>query len=204
MLEGLLRMEDGDQILPFVRCFYGSPSTYLWEDEMGVTQHIPQEEGGEQGDPLMLMLFALGQHGSLEAAQARLRVGERLMAFLDDIYAVCSPDRVGAVFAIVEQEMQARAHVRMHLGKTQVWNRGVVPDGIEELTAAARLVKPEAVVWRGDTELLLSEQGVKVLGVPIGQPAYIQEFLAKKGREQGHFVPTDPWVRDHKRHGSSS
>ena len=29
LLEGLLRMEDGDQILPFARCFYGSPSTYL-------------------------------------------------------------------------------------------------------------------------------------------------------------------------------
>ena len=32
LLEGLLRMENGDQILPFARCFYGSPSTYLWED----------------------------------------------------------------------------------------------------------------------------------------------------------------------------
>ena len=40
MMEGLLNMADGDQILPFVRCFYGTPSTYLWEDEMGVTQHI--------------------------------------------------------------------------------------------------------------------------------------------------------------------
>ena len=47
MLEGLLRMEGGDQILPFVRCFYGSPSTCLWEDEMGVTQHVPQ--GGGRG-----------------------------------------------------------------------------------------------------------------------------------------------------------
>ena len=37
MLEGLLRMESGDQILPFVRMFYGSPSTYLWEDERGKT-----------------------------------------------------------------------------------------------------------------------------------------------------------------------
>ena len=46
------------------------------------------------------------------------------MAFLDDIYAVCTPDPVGAVFVIVEQEMQARAHVRMHHGKTQVWNQG--------------------------------------------------------------------------------
>ena len=36
MLEGFLRRSD----LPFVRMFYGSPSTYLWEDEMGVTQSI--------------------------------------------------------------------------------------------------------------------------------------------------------------------
>ena len=46
-LSGLLRMENGDQILPFVRCFYGRTSTYLWEDEVGDTQEFPQ--GGEQG-----------------------------------------------------------------------------------------------------------------------------------------------------------
>ena len=66
MLEGLLRMEDGDQLVLFVRCFYGSPSTCLWEDEMGVTHETHQGEGGEQGDPLMPLLFALGQHRSLE------------------------------------------------------------------------------------------------------------------------------------------
>ena len=33
LLEGVPRMEDGDQIFPFARCFCGSPSTYLWEDE---------------------------------------------------------------------------------------------------------------------------------------------------------------------------
>ena len=86
MLEGLLRMVDGDQILPFVRMFYGSPSTCLWEDGMGVTQRIPQEEGGEQGDlPLMPILFALGQHQALVQTQARLGNLEKGMAFLDDI-----------------------------------------------------------------------------------------------------------------------
>ena len=30
MLEGLMRMEQGDQTLPFVLCFHGSPSKYLW------------------------------------------------------------------------------------------------------------------------------------------------------------------------------
>ena len=70
---GLLRMENGDQILPFVRCFYGRTSTHLWEDEVGDTQEIPQGEGGEQGDPFMPLLFSLGQHPALEAVQRRLR-----------------------------------------------------------------------------------------------------------------------------------
>ena len=43
--------------LPFVRKFYGQPSAYFWDDEMGDTQVIPQGEGGEQGDPLMPLLF---------------------------------------------------------------------------------------------------------------------------------------------------
>ena len=60
MLEGLLRMEGGDQILPFVRMFYSNPSTYLWEDELGVTQHIAQGEGGEQGDPPDAPAFCFG------------------------------------------------------------------------------------------------------------------------------------------------
>ena len=50
----------------------------------------------------------------------------------------------------------------------QVWNRGgATPPGVEELTRLARLVKPEAVVWRGDTHLLVAEQGVVILGVDL-------------------------------------
>ena len=60
------------------------------------------------------------------AAEERFRDGERLMAFLDDVYVVCAPDRVGRVFSIVEQELQNRAHIHLHHGKTQVWNRGGV------------------------------------------------------------------------------
>ena len=35
MLQGFLTMEDEDRVLFFVRCFCGSPSTCMWEDEMG-------------------------------------------------------------------------------------------------------------------------------------------------------------------------
>jgi len=47
-------------MLPFVRVFYGAPCTFVWTDDEGVTHLVCQAEGGEQGDPLMPALFALG------------------------------------------------------------------------------------------------------------------------------------------------
>ena len=49
MMRGLLDMEGGESVLPFVRQFYGRVSQYLWEDDAG-THTIFQGEGGEQGD----------------------------------------------------------------------------------------------------------------------------------------------------------
>ena len=46
----------------------------------------------------MPLLFSLGQHGALVAVQAQLKEGEMLFIFLDDIYIICSPARVGEVY----------------------------------------------------------------------------------------------------------
>ena len=73
MLEAVHRMPDGDVILPSVLQFIGHPSTHLWEDEEAVVREIQQGEGGEQGDPLMPALFALGQHQALVAVQETLQ-----------------------------------------------------------------------------------------------------------------------------------
>ena len=67
MLRGLRHMEGREAVLPFVLQFYGTPSTYLWEDSEGVVHEILQGEGGEQGDALMPALFALGQNDALLA-----------------------------------------------------------------------------------------------------------------------------------------
>ena len=68
-------------MLPFVMQFYGCSSSYLWDDDEGITHEIRQGEGGEQGDPMMPMLYSLGQHQALAAVQTRLRPGEHLLAF---------------------------------------------------------------------------------------------------------------------------
>ena len=94
MLNGLRSVDGGNAALPFVLQFYGNPSSYLWDHDDGTTHEILQGEGGEQGDPLMPMLYSLGQHHALCAVQSKLRLDERLFALLDDIYVVCRPERV--------------------------------------------------------------------------------------------------------------
>ena len=46
-------------MLPFALLFHAEPSACLWEDDAGTVHTIHQGEGGEQGDPLMPLLFAL-------------------------------------------------------------------------------------------------------------------------------------------------
>ena len=122
LLRGVADMVDGDKLILFVRQFYSSLSTFLWEDEVGETRRIQQGEGGEQGDPLMPLLFSVGQHRALVQVQADLREGERLFAFLDDIYVVCSPERVGAVYESLEHALRTKVVINIHLGKTKLWN----------------------------------------------------------------------------------
>ena len=107
MLQGLAQVDGGCSVLPFVRLFYSQPSAYLWEDDEGVVHTIHQGEGGEQGDALMPLVFSVGQHATLKAALKGLP-DEKLLAFLDDIYIVSKPDRVGRAAEVVQTELWGR------------------------------------------------------------------------------------------------
>ena len=120
-----------------------------------------------------------------------------MFAYLDDIHTVTRPARVDVAHVVVEEELWSHARVHLHHGKTQVWNRGgIEPSGVEALTRAARAVKPDAVVWRGNPMLPATQQGLKVLGIPIGHEAFVQRFLENKSTEQQVLFHIIPWVND--------
>ena len=107
-------------MIPFIRQFYRSPSTFLWDDDSGEVHHVHQGEGGEQGDRLMPLLFSLGQHRALVAVQSKLKEDEKLFTFLDDVYVICRPARVQEVFQLLETELYSHACISIHLGKTKL------------------------------------------------------------------------------------
>ena len=71
----------------------------------------------------MPLLVALG-HASLRAIDDRLAEGDRLMAFVDDVYISTDPERLQHACACVERELWRHSRIRVHEGKTQVWNSG--------------------------------------------------------------------------------
>ena len=108
------------ELLPFVRLFYGRPSTYCWWDESGQCRDIAQGEGCEQGDPLAPALSALGQHAALCQASSALHGSERLLAFLHDLYVLTTRERAREARDTVVQAVQEGCGIASNEGKTRV------------------------------------------------------------------------------------
>ena len=120
MLERLMHMPTAQAMLPFVRLSCGTPSRYSWVDAGGRQRFVTQAEGGEQGDPLMPLLFSIGIHGALEEVASSTERGEQLCAFLDDIYVLCAPHRVVPLVKQLSESLERVAGIRLHQGKTRV------------------------------------------------------------------------------------
>ena len=109
----------------------------------------------------------------------------------------CGTERSEEVHTSLEREMWDHAKIQLHQGKTQLWNRGsVAPQGWETLTAAARELDPSAVVWKGDPSLPPSEQGVKIPGIPLGHPEYVQNQLQRVSASHRQLLERIPSVQD--------
>ena len=75
MLGKLMEVPQLRPLIPFVRSTYAHPTSYEWEDQHGTRHQVWQHEGGEQGDPLMPLLFCLAVHNALVDIQEQLRPG---------------------------------------------------------------------------------------------------------------------------------
>ena len=138
--------------------------------DYGRNHVIHQGEGGEQGDALMPMLYSLGQHATLQAVQDALLLGEHLFAYLDDIYIVClsgSPPCTNCWSNRLNILPEFKCIWARHKCGT------AVPPGCQALQAAPERVDPDARVRRGGW-LPSHEQGIRVLGIPVGHVEFVQ------------------------------
>ena len=192
MCEGLRSRPALAPLLPFARQFYGSASVYTWLDETGTEHDVLQGDGGEQGDPLMPALFSLAQHAALSEAAAGLQEGEAIFAFLDDTYVVSAPERTVALHGALEDALWRHARIRLNQGKTRVWNAA----GEEPADLACLQPTGAEPVWTGAWSLPADQQGLLVLGAPLGSEAFVQQELHRKRETQDQLLTRLPAVGD--------
>lgn len=182
-MEKLLSTPSLHPLIPFVRLWYSRTSCFLWTDDSGETHDILQGEGGEQGDPLMPALFALGQHDAISAAAEQVSSvnGDQVhvVAFLDNLYLVCPRMQARYAFDCFTNEMQQRRGISTHLGKLRLWSkaREPVPAGFVDL---------EDQIGVGDAAC--DTRGLKILGTPLGHAEFIRAVTRDRLQEEEHFL----------------
>ena len=120
--------EWGQDSPPFLKQFYSSPSTCVWEATC-TQQEVTQGEGDEEVDPLMPMLFCLGQQ------KEQSRVDSELAKSCSHSWTTSS------------WSANRNSGWGVHYGKTQVWNRsGSTPQW-----------RGRDAVWKGQADSKASE-----------------------------------------------
>ena len=86
-------------------------------------------------------------------------VWEFLFAYLDDIYIVTTPERTGTVYSLIQNALWHHAEIRIHQGKTKVWNRaGEKPAVCDTLASGEGLrCPPTSKASRRWAHLLVTE-----------------------------------------------
>ena len=185
MMEALHPNPELASLLPFVRLFYGKDSKYVWYDDDGLSHEICQGERGEQGDPLMPALYALGQHAALAQVDAHC-VRERCSLLTLTTSTCCAILIALLRSSCMFGSLFHQAGVQVNLGKTKVWNGATVKP------TNMHIIGDDA--WKG--EGLEEEGGLVVLGVPVGHHAFVQKWLPDKEGSHLQLFSRIPAVQD--------
>ena len=128
----------------------------------------------------MPLLFSLAIHDALVEADREMDRSEHLLAFLDDVHVVSSSHRTRPLYNILGEKLEMGAGIRLHAGKTRVWNReAICPPDIQDLGDE---------VW--------NPEGMKILGTPVGSHHFVEEEVAKRLDEERKLWEAIPCVPD--------
>ena len=94
----------------------------------------------------------------------------------------------------LERVLDVHTHIRMHHGKRGP--RECDSSGRGDIDKGGPVDPTRSVVWKGDDGLPLSQQGINILGIPMGQPEYVRQFLEEKADEHRPMVedPQAAWL----------
>jgi len=160
----------------------GNASTMRFSDNQGFTHHLACSKGGQQGDGLETIRFAVTVHPSIGRVCER-HLGCKVMGICDDIFIIVCLSK--ALSCAAEMKKILKADLDMDLN---VPNFNVFFSGTSFSLDTARSALELAV--RADPSLAdlaamgagVSTDGMRVAGAPVGVDAWVETFVAKKAQ----------------------
>ena len=84
----------------------------------------------------MLLLFRLAVHNALAKVKEQMQDGEVIFAFLDDVYALCAPERARDMYDLFAEKFPGGRHQVTHdleqSRRSSQLNGGIGPGALQE------------------------------------------------------------------------
>ena len=100
----------------------GNASTVRFSDNQGVTHHLPCSKGGQQGDGLETIRFAVTLHPSIGRVCAR-HLDYKVVGICDDIFIIVRLSRALSCAAEMKKILKADLDMDLNVPKFNVFFR---------------------------------------------------------------------------------
>ena len=158
------------ELLAFVSTCYGSSSHLFFGEHT-----LESTTGVHQGCPVSLAIFTLVVHPVILAVRDEVPELKLNSFFLDDSFQIGRREQLQRALQIIVREGEPRG-LRLSPGKSTLWS----PSGAVQTDNFGYGVR------------IATEDGIRVLGSPIGKQEYIEKYLeeaAEKVREISEQLP---------------
>jgi len=149
-----------------------------FSDNQGVTHHLPCSKGGQQGDGLETIRFAVTVHPSIGRVCER-HLDCRVVDICDNIFIIARLSKALPCAPEMKKILKADLDMDLNVPKFNVF----FPGTSFSLDTARSAVREDPVL--ADLAAMgagVSTDGMRVVGVPVGVDAWVKTFVAKKAR----------------------
>jgi hypothetical protein len=140
--------------------------------------------GGQQGDPLEMLIFNLTIHHLWDRVLAKFQEA-RAIAYADDGYIKAKLSITLQVLAELKAVFKTDAGLELNVSKTSILPaKGVTQQVAFDVAQGIITASPDLTHLSDDLALVsFCPKGFIGIGVPIGSDAFVQSFVTKKCRD---------------------
>ena len=191
----------------YLNAMRSTACTNRYFDHCGDTHHVQGTTGGQQVDGMEMTVYSLSQH-PINGRTLERYPRARGVGFADDLTIYAALQTSLKVLVELRQRLGEDAKLRYNMDKMKIYIPGVSRERARELVLQHITQDPSLASLRElyDQDLakpeldIINVTGMTCVGVPMGTPAFVTEFVRSKAQNIVHDVHKLRIVSDPKIH----